>query len=422
MIADMQRARQLAWELPRLGWDVEILCPGSGYQPSSCLDKDSDGFFRTDTIVHSVPEMLGAVFRALGFGSIGWRALVPMFLTGRRLLKLHRYDLVYITTAQNPLFLLGPAWCWATGTPYILDFHDPCYKEGIRAPVWARPGLKHAIAQFLSAYVEAGAVCSAAGMVAVSPAYLETLRRRYQAHRPGWLNERRHATVAFGALPRDLEETKRAFVTRPASSRNQSRIIYVGVGGPVMQRSFSLLCEALAGLRVQHPRLFEQVCIELYGTVLGWKPGDKRNLWELANSCGLGRMVEESPDRVSYRRSIELLLGSDGALILGAEDEGYMPSKLAMYALSGKPLLASLHRDGPAYEMLKRDSALGNALWFAGAETMDSSEAASVMKNFLEQVVTRKSFDRTTKLECYLSSAMARAHAELFETCSSTAA
>ena len=27
MIADMHRARQLAWELPQLGWEVEILSP-----------------------------------------------------------------------------------------------------------------------------------------------------------------------------------------------------------------------------------------------------------------------------------------------------------------------------------------------------------------------------------------------------------
>ena len=30
MIADMQRARQLAWQLPEAGWQVEILCPGIG--------------------------------------------------------------------------------------------------------------------------------------------------------------------------------------------------------------------------------------------------------------------------------------------------------------------------------------------------------------------------------------------------------
>ena len=41
MIADMHRARQLAWELPKLGWQVEILTPDVSYQPASCRDDDS---------------------------------------------------------------------------------------------------------------------------------------------------------------------------------------------------------------------------------------------------------------------------------------------------------------------------------------------------------------------------------------------
>jgi hypothetical protein len=45
MVADMQRARHLAWELPRFGWEVEILVPDGAFQPPSCLDRDSDAFF-----------------------------------------------------------------------------------------------------------------------------------------------------------------------------------------------------------------------------------------------------------------------------------------------------------------------------------------------------------------------------------------
>ena len=45
MIADMQRVRQLAWELPKLGWEVEVLSPSAEYQPATCVDEDSAGFF-----------------------------------------------------------------------------------------------------------------------------------------------------------------------------------------------------------------------------------------------------------------------------------------------------------------------------------------------------------------------------------------
>ena len=125
MIADMHRARHLAWELPGLGWEVEILSPDGGYQQPSCMDVDSGAFFAPGTIVNYVPQFLPALFRWLGFGSIGWRALLPMFLAGRRLLRERKFDLVYLSTTQFSLFLLGPAWKAGSEVPFVLDIHDP---------------------------------------------------------------------------------------------------------------------------------------------------------------------------------------------------------------------------------------------------------------------------------------------------------
>src|SRR4051812_39967197 len=107
MIADMHRARHLAWELPELGCEVEILCPDVNFQPPSCIDSDSAGFFPADTPAHAVVELFPTLFRRAGLRSIGWRAIVPLFLAGRRLLKNKRFDLVYISTTQFSLFLLG---------------------------------------------------------------------------------------------------------------------------------------------------------------------------------------------------------------------------------------------------------------------------------------------------------------------------
>src|SRR6185437_14797266 len=45
MIADMHRARHLAWELPTLGWAVDILAPSASLQAPSYLDHDSSEFF-----------------------------------------------------------------------------------------------------------------------------------------------------------------------------------------------------------------------------------------------------------------------------------------------------------------------------------------------------------------------------------------
>ena len=417
MMADMQRARQLAWELPKLGWDVEVLSPSTEYQPATCIDKDSAGFFSPHSKAHCVPEMWPGLFRIAGVGTIGWRALLPLWFAGKRLLRQRHFDLVYISTAHFPLYLLGSLWQRKFGVPYVLDLHDPLYKEGSRHPKWAQPGLKHHVSNALAKHLEAHVATAARGLIAVSPNYIDTLRRRHEAKQPAWVRPGRWNAIPFSARPRDLCEAADGLAPEAERNGPPYRIVYVGVGGPVMTRSFTLFTRALSQLRVRSAKLCEGIRIELYGTTLGWKPGEARGLADIAAKWGIDDLVREEPGRLSYRRSLELLLKSDGALIFGVEDAGYMPSKLFSYALSGRPLLATLHREVPAFSMFQSIPDLGHALWIGQNDDMPLEEAMNVLETFLHEVVARRIFDRGISITPYLAPAMARRHVELFEAC-----
>ncbi|MEA2952063.1 MAG: hypothetical protein QOJ96_1583 [Alphaproteobacteria bacterium] len=410
MIADMHRARQLAWELPKLGWNVEIFCPGATYQPRSCMDEDSAAFF-TDTPVHSVPQRFAPLFAALGVGSIGMRAFLPALRAGRQLLAKESYDLIYISTAQFLLFLLGPAWRRQFGTPFVLDLHDPVYREGATPP----RGLKQSMSRALSRYVEAKAVEAASGLISVSPKYLDDLRRRYAKSGPAWLPPKRQAVIPFAVLPSDFAEAERTIPPQPDTEL--AKIVYVGAGGPIMVRSFALFCRALSRIRTQRAGLLDHVRVELHGTASAVGGNAENHLAKVAGEYGVADIVSEHPVRVSYRRSLELLLQAEGALILGVDDSGYMPSKLLPYAYSGKPILASLHRDSPALRIFRETPDLGHAVWFADSEEMPVAEAANIVGDFLAEAVSRRQFDRHACLEPYSVAAMARRHAEVFEAC-----
>jgi hypothetical protein len=407
----------LAWELPELGWEVEVLSPSTEYQPATCVDQDSAGFFSPHSQAHCVPEMWPGLFEIAGVGNIGWRALLPMWSAGERLLQQKHFDLIYISTAHFPLFLLGGIWQRRFGVPYVLDLHDPLYKEGSRHPVWAQPRLKHRVSNALAKHLEAHVAKAAQGLIAVSPNYIDTLRWRYEARNPAWLRPGRCDAIPFSALPRDLCEAAGGLVPHPERNGPPYRIIYVGVGGSVMARSFTLFSRALSGLRMRSGGLCEGIRVELFGTTLGWQPGEARGLADIAAKWGIDDLVREEPGRLSYRRSLELLLQSDGALIFGVEDAGYMPSKLFNYALSGRPLLATLHREGPAFSIFERISDLGHALWIGQKDDMPLEKATSVLETFLREVVARKIFDRGAGITPYLAPAMARRHVELFEAC-----
>jgi hypothetical protein len=94
-----------------------------------------------------------------------------------------------------------------------------------------------------------------------------------------------------------------------------------------------------------------------------------------------------------------------------------MPSKLVSYALSGKPLLALVHREGPAWRWLAREPPRGTALWFDEDDVMPEAEACEKVVSYLGEVLVRVPVDRSGELEPYLSGEMARRHAELFDRC-----
>jgi glycosyltransferase involved in cell wall biosynthesis len=417
MIADMHRARQLAWELPKLGWQVEILAPDASHQPTSCRDDDSGAFFAPDVQAHQVGAFLPRLFQGIGLGNIGWRALAPMARRGLQLLGSKRFDLVYISTAQLPLFLLGPLWRRLAGVPYVLDLHDPGYRDDAKRPSWLRSSLKYETGRCLAKRIERHAAVHASAIVSVSASYVDALRGRHADTRAPWLDADRTAVIPFAVRAEDLREAARHAPRREAETRNRARIVYVGAGGPVMARSFALLCRTLSRLRRNRPGLTENMTIALSGTMLGWREGERCHLAEIAREHGLGDIVEEDPRRLSYRRSLELLADADGVLVLGVDEQGYMPSKLFSYALSGKPLLACVRSDGPAYGALRRDAALGRALWFSPTGDMPLEDAAAVAGAFLDEVIAGRTVDRAAALQPFLARSMAEQHIALFEAC-----
>jgi len=415
MMADMHRARLLAWELPRLGWEVEILCPDTGFQVPETVDPDAAAFFSPETTVHRAPRRHARLYGLLGLGSIGWRALASMNRTASRLFSNRRIDLVYFSTTQFNLFLLGWYWRSRFGVPYVLDFHDPCFKPEPGFAGGTPAGLKRSFNTRLHRLIEAVTTRCAAGLVSVSPTYIESMHERYEGQDPVWLRPDRHAVIPFAASERDLAEASSA-AKRDASDPALRRIIYVGAGGPVMMRAFGVICRALAELKSTQSPLLHGMRIELYGTMLRWRPGDRKHLLEVAHEHGVEDLVQEDPGRVSYRRSLELLVGGDGALILGVDDKGYMPSKLFTYALSGKPLLAALNEESPAYRAFKERPALGHAIGFGSGDAADQA-APAIVESFLREVASGSRFDRLAALQPDLSASMAGRHAALFEAC-----
>jgi len=413
MPANMHRARMLAWYLKDYGWDVEILAPSHEFQQSVWVEPHPSPFFAPGIRCWEARPTFDALFRLLGIHSVGWRSLLSVYLVGKRVLSAQRFDLIFFSTTAFNFFCLGRIWERRYGVPYVLDFQDPWYRDqvGLRT---SRHWVKARVGNSLAKYFESFAVRSAKALVSVSPNYLIQLRTRYPSAIA--FEKGRHATIPFGALPSDILNAEKLLRRQSPVPDNVRTIAYVGVGGVVMQRSFRRLAAGLARLRQTWPDVVNQCRICLAGTQGGWKEGDAKILWNEAYAIGIGDIVIEVPNIVSYSAAVSDASHADGLLVLGADDEAYMPSKLFLYAITGKPLLACMHWKSQVNDYFNRFPDLGLIIHFAAPSEVELEEDARLMR-FLKLVITRTQFERSYIKAEYSAKTMSRRHANLFEQC-----
>jgi len=409
MLADMQRARMLAWELPELGWNVEVLTPASTEVRQDALEPDPNSFFAPDTPIHAAGSLARGLFRAIGSSSPALRTLWPIAHRGSALLSTRRFNLVYFSTTTFSYFALGPFWRRKHGVPYVLDIQDPWVRDYGVSYTTTKHTFKLQVSRFLAKPLEKFAVKGAAGLVSVSPSYIEQLRQRYPSAR--CLREQRAVVIPFGATERDLSASSQ----NPFHETSTLPIVYVGAGGSIMAKSFTHIIRLMRPLALATSPSNGRVMIFLYGTDGGWQAGMPKYLEDLAAAEGAADILREQPTRITYMASLRKILEAAGLLILGVDDPAYMPSKLFTYSLTGKPLLVCLHRNSQANLYFEKTPGIGHLIHFGGQPKEDEERDRENVRNFLSEVSERKSFDRRAILEPYLSLAAARRHAECFE-------
>jgi hypothetical protein len=78
---------------------------------------------------------------------------------------------------------------------------------------------------------------------------------------------------------------------------------------------------------------------------------------------GCQRLIDEHPARVPYLDALQILLDSDGLLLVGSEEAHYTASKVFPYILAEKPLLAIVNKSSSVVRILG-ESNVGHTITF----------------------------------------------------------
>lgn len=404
-LAAVHRSRLFAQHLPAFGWEPIILTVHEDYYEEA-LDRNLEQLLPEGQRIEKVKAF--GVTQPRFIGDIGLRGFFQLRKRALEMVRSEKIDFVYIPIPSFYVSLIGPYLHRKTGVKYGIDYIDPW--------VHVFPGSekifsRHWFSTRLAKWLEPKAVKHASLITGVAEGYYKGVQER---------NPELLQTCVFGTMPYGGEEADHAAVKRlglqPYLFRKNGKLqmVYAGAMLPKAYAPLEQIFKAIAA----DPSVFENVDFHFIGT--GKTPNDpeRYNIRPLAEQYDLWQtLVFEYPKRIPYLDVLAHLEAADGVFILGSTEPHYTPSKTYQGVLSGKPILAVLHRQSTAVQVL-RESGAGVVLDFEGEHEMNSVSTRWLdtwqqYRHFLEAFqpaqVNRRVFDG------YSAHAVTRQLAELLD-------
>ncbi|RWY57558.1 hypothetical protein EPL05_02065 [Mucilaginibacter gilvus] len=299
--------------------------------------------------VHKVKAFDKLRSSKLGLGSIALRSLCYYRKYVNKLLSNHHFDLIYFSTTQFPVCVLGAYWKKKFKVPYVIDMQDPWHSDYYQDKPKDQQPSKYWFSYRLNKYMEPAAIKNADGIIAVSEQYITDLKKRYPQ-----IKDIPAATITFGMFPPDLDiAVKHRAEFKPLLNLDDINVVYVGRGGTDMHKAITPVFDALAHCLKADPAFFSRVKFYFVGTSYAPAGQGKPSILPLAESLGLTGQVIEITDRISYYHSLATLMQADALFIPGSDDAKYTASKIYPYLLTRKALLAVFNPQSSAIAILK---------------------------------------------------------------------
>ncbi|MBA2744374.1 MAG: hypothetical protein H0U43_08745 [Chthoniobacterales bacterium] len=386
--------------LKEFGWAATVLAVEPAGIEGATMDPLLESTLPRDVPIYRFGSVRSAVTRMLGLGNLAMRSLPYLWRAGNRLLsgqlrapswKLQAppFDLVYFSTTQFPVMILGFVWKKKFNVPYVVDFQDPWLDDYYERTATEPPGgkLRYRASRFLASRLEPRVMRDVAEIISVSPSYVDTLHDRYPH-----LRTDQFTVLPFGAPEKDFEMLQSLDVQQhvfdPADGKQHW--IYAGAVGKIMETALQLLFGAIQERRIREPNAWRDVRLHFIGT--SYAPGGraKKTVEPIAAACGVADIVQEQTSRRPYFEMLRALTEADALLVIGSDSPSYSASKLYPYILAKRPMLSILHRDSPAVDILRRCRA-GEIVTFDPARLDESRSAMSeALKMLKEKVESRK--------------------------------
>ena len=343
-LAGTHRARLFAQHLPSFGWGPVILTVNEKF-----YEETND-----DDLVKLLPtglrvEKVNAFKRIGPIGDIGLRGFFQLYKKANELIKKEHFDFLYIPIPSFYGAILGRLLHASTGIKYGIDYIDPWVHT---FPGSEKIFSRHWFSTKLAKFLEPIAIKKVTLITGVAEGYYKSVLER---------NVHLFSQAITGAMPYGGEENDHAIAATLQKQpylfkKDESKLQFV-YAGAMLPKAYEPLEEIFKAIAINKNQ-FDKVEFHFIGT--GKRANDPLsfNIKPLAEKYGLWNcVVFEYPKRISYFDVIVHLNAADAIFILGSTEPHYTPSKVYQAILAERPILAVLHEQSTASDILKESNA-----------------------------------------------------------------
>jgi hypothetical protein len=348
-LAGVHRARLLSQHLEEFGWRPIIIATHWRHYEET-LDWDLASLVDPDLEIVRTYAFPTRPFRLIG--DIGVRAMPWHLAALRKLRRQGRLDFLYITVPSFYSALLGELLFNEAPLPFGIDYMDPWvpFSRSVH-PKYSKAWVSRKLAKRL----EPWAVRNATLITGVAESYYQGVLER---------NPQLAATCVTAGMPvgfstRDFQapaiSKKRPYLFD--SNPSKINIVYAGALLPKAAAVLTRFLEGVALLRRRNEAQGDQLRVHFIGT--GKSPDDPNghNVGPIAERIGVSDLVQEHPHRLAYLDVLVHLKHAFGVLIIASTERHYTPSKVYQAVQSCRPVLAFLHEDSTAVDVLAKSGA-----------------------------------------------------------------
>lgn len=373
-LAGVHRPRLFAMHLKKFGWEPVVLTVHEKYYEEK-PDWNLVKLLPADLRIEKVNAFKVGKVRLVG--DIGLRGFYQLYKRAKQLIQNEKFDFLYIPIPSFYTALLGRMLHQSTGIKYGIDYIDPWVHTFAGSE---KKFSRHWWSTKLSSFLEPIAVKHVSLITGVAAGYyLPVLERNPH------LNNIVHGAMPYGGEVSD-HEVQKSLGLQPYLFSKKTDKVQLIYAGAMLPKAYKPLEQIFSALK-ENPSLADKIEIHFIGT--GKSPNDKQgyNIKPYAEKFDLWeRVVYEYPARIAYMDVLVHLEAADGVFILGSTEPHYTPSKTYQGVLSKKMLLAILHKDSTAVNVIRNANA-GLVLDFAGEEGV--STIKEMFPKILEEYLTK---------------------------------